>query len=294
MPDRIYTVPAGRQMALQEKWSYYQTLTESMLRVLVDQSDTPQLLYDSMTYSLFAGGKRLRPALCLATSEMLDGTATEALKAACALEMIHTYSLIHDDLPAMDNDDMRRGKPSCHKAFGEGNAILAGDGLLTLACMTLGQSSNLKVINIVTRGALDMVSGQSLDLNGKQDAETLFSIHEKKTGALIRASILAGAYSAGANAKQVQLLTEFADHFGMLFQITDDILDVTGTPELLGKTPGKDKAENKVTFVTLYGMDVAMEEASHAADAALESLRELNLDSSFLEELTLYTRNRSW
>ena len=281
-------------MAFKEKWSYYQTLTESMLRVLTDQSDTPQLLYDSMTYSLFAGGKRLRPALCLATSEMLDGTATEALKAACALEMIHTYSLIHDDLPAMDNDDMRRGKPSCHKVFGEGNAILAGDGLLSLACLTLAQSNNLKVINCVTRGALDMVSGQSLDLNGKQDAETLLTIHQKKTGALIRASVLAGAYSAGASQKQAQLLGEFADHFGMLFQITDDILDVTGSPEQLGKTPGKDKDENKVTFVTLYGLDTALEEAAHAAEAAQESLQALNLDGSFLEELTLYTLNRNW
>ena len=291
---RTKTVPAGRQMAFKEKWSYYQTLTESMLRVLADQSDTPQLLYDSMTYSLFAGGKRLRPALCLSTSEMLDGTATEALKAACALEMIHTYSLIHDDLPAMDNDDMRRGKPSCHKAFGEGNAILAGDGLLSLACLTLAQSNNLKVINCVMRGALDMVSGQSLDLNGKQDAETLLTIHQKKTGALIRASVLAGAYTAGANQKQAQLLGEFADHYGMLFQITDDILDVTGSQEQLGKTPGKDKDENKVTFVTLYGLDTAQEEASHAADAALESLQGLNLDSSFLEELTRFTLERSW
>ena len=286
--------PDGRHMAFKEKWSYYQTLTESMLRVLADQSDVPQLLYDSMTYSLFAGGKRLRPALCLSTSEMLGGTATEALKAACALEMIHTYSLIHDDLPAMDNDDMRRGKPSCHKVYGEGNAILAGDGLLTLACLTLGQTNNSKVINCVMHGALDMVSGQSLDLNGKQDAETLLTIHGKKTGALIRASVLAGAYSAGANQKQVQLLTEFADHFGMLFQITDDILDVTGSVQMLGKTPGKDKTENKVTFVTLYGMDVALVEASRSADAASEALRGLEQDSSFLEELTRFTLNRSF
>ena len=279
-------------MELKDKWNFYVAMTESMLRVLADQSNTPSILYDSMVYSLFAGGKRLRPVLCLATCEMLDGTATEALKPACALEMIHTYSLIHDDLPAMDNDDLRRGKPSSHKVFGEGNAILAGDALLSLAFVVLSQSNNQKVAGAVARGALDMVSGQSMDLNGKPDAETLFQIHEKKTGALIRASVLAGAYSANPNPKQIQSLTDFADHFGMLFQITDDILDVVGSAESMGKTIGKDAQSDKVTFVSLYGLDGARSEAVRAAESAKKALKELEADSGFLEEMTDYILTR--
>ncbi len=221
-------------MEFQDRLNYYNAMTESMLRVQIEQGDTPPILYDSMVYSLFAGGKRLRPTLCLATCELLGGSPADALKAACSLEMLHTYSLIPDALPAMDNDAMRRGQPSCHKAFGEGNAILAGDGLLSLAMLLLAQTNNPKVFQTVARGALNMVSGQSMDLNGKPDAETLFKIHEKKTGALILASVLAGAYTAGANPKQIQSLSDFAERYGLLFQITDDILDETGTEASLG------------------------------------------------------------
>lgn len=272
--------------------NYYNAMIESMLRVQIEQSEAPSILYDSMVYSLFAGGKRLRPSLCLGACEMLGGNATDALKAACALEMIHTYSLIHDDLPAMDNDEMRRGKPSCHKAFGEGNAILAGDGLLSLAMLLLAQTGNAKVFQIVARGALNMVSGQSMDLNGKPDAETLFKIHEKKTGALILASVLAGAYTAGASPRQIQSLTEFAEHYGLLFQITDDILDAAGDARLLGKTVGKDARDDKVTFVSLYGIDIAASEARRAADAALEALNSLELDVSFFSSLVEQTLTR--
>lgn len=279
-------------MEFLEQWNYYNTMTEGVLNVMLDQSDAPDILYESMKYSLFAGGKRLRPMLCLSTCELLGEDPTEALKAACAIEMIHTYSLIHDDLPCMDNDDMRRGKPSNHKVFGEGNAVLAGDGLLSLAAILLSQISNQKVFQSVARGAMDMVSGQSMDLNGQMDAETLFSIHEKKTGALIKAAILSGAYTANPTPKQVSALTDFAEQYGMLFQITDDILDVESTTEKMGKTVGKDERDGKLTFVTLYGIDGAKSEAQRCAKIALDALAALDLDSGFLEELVTFTIDR--
>ena len=278
-----------------ERMTYYTAMTESMLDVLLSQADAPAKLYESMAYSLMGGGKRLRPVLCLAVCELLGGTAADAIKAACAVEMIHTYSLIHDDLPAMDDDDMRRGKPSSHKAFGEGNAILAGDGLLSLAFYVLSQTGNAKVMQCVSRGALDMVSGQSIDINGTHGAESLFDMHARKTGALIRAAVLAGAYSAGASetGRNLAPLTAFAEHFGLLFQITDDILDVTGEPALLGKTAGKDARENKATFVTLYGLEPAREEAGIAARLAAEALEQVEGDRMFLQELVGRTLTRS-
>lgn len=281
-------------MDFSEKLSYYANLTEGCLCVQLDQADAPPILYDSMRYSLFAGGKRLRPALTLAACELLGGNATDALKAASALEMIHTYSLIHDDLPAMDNDDLRRGKPTNHKVFGEGNAILAGDGLLSLAMVVLAKTENHNVIQTVSRGALDMVSGQSMDLNGKPDAETLLQIHAKKTGALIRAAVLAGAYCAGANEDQIAALTAFAEHFGLLFQITDDILDATGDPDVLGKSVGKDARDEKVTFVSVYGLERAREEAEKSAKSALDALSRIEGDKSFFVTLvnTTITRDK--
>lgn len=279
-------------MDFKEKMDYYAAMTEPMLRIQLDQFEAPSVLYDSMAYSLFAGGKRLRPTLCLAACELMGGMPAEAMKAACALEMVHTYSLIHDDLPAMDDDDLRRGKPSNHKVFGEGNAILAGDGLLSLAMHLAAQTGNSKVMLAITRGAMDMVSGQSMDLNSKSDAETLFKMHEKKTGALILASVLAGAYTQGATAKDVAALTEFSNQYGLLFQITDDILDVTGTQAELGKSIGKDSRDEKVTFVSVYGLDAAREQAAHAAEAALNALKEIEGDTQFFEDLVAYTLTR--
>lgn len=282
-------------MDFRERLGYYTAMTESMLEVLLSQVDTPPVLYDSMAYSLMGGGKRLRPVLCLAACELLGGAATDAIKAACAMEMIHSYSLIHDDLPAMDDDDMRRGKPSSHKAFGEGNAILAGDGLLSLAFWVLSQTGNLKVMQAVTRGAFDMVAGQSMDLSGPRDAESLFDMHAKKTGALIRAAVLAGAYSAGNPdvGRHLAALTSFAEHYGLLFQITDDILDVVGDPAQLGKSIGKDEREHKATFVTLYGLEPAREEAAIAARAAVTALGQIDGDREFLTELVQRTLTRS-
>jgi len=278
----------------QEKMHYYTAMTESMLSVLLRQAKAPRLLYDSMAYSLMNGGKRLRPALCLATCELLGGPASDAVKVACAMEMIHTYSLIHDDLPSMDNDDMRRGRPSSHKVFGEGNAILAGDGLLSLAFHIVSHTENSKVMQVVSHGAFEMVGGQSLDINGEVDAEGLFVMHEKKTGALIRASVLAGAYSSGNPdvEKTIPALAAFSEKFGMLFQITDDILDVVGDPAQLGKTVGKDAMEEKITFVTLYGLETARDEAAIAAREAMEALRTVRGDCTFLEELVQKTLTR--
>jgi len=279
-------------MVFSEKLDYYAKLTEGCLCVQLDRADVPPILYDSMRYSLFAGGKRLRPALCLAACELIGGSATEALKAAGALEMIHTYSLIHDDLPAMDNDDLRRGKPTNHKVFGEGNAILAGDGLLSLAMVVLSQIEDVRVIREVSRGAFDMVSGQSMDLNGTPDAETLLAIHRKKTGALIRAAVLAGAYCAGATPSQIKALRAFSEHFGLLFQITDDILDATGDPDVLGKSVGKDARDEKVTFVSVYGLDRARQEAEREAQAALDALALIEGDRSFFDTLVNTTITR--
>ena len=207
--------------------------------------DLPELFLRSMRYSLLSGGKRIRACLCLACCELMGGQAEDAMPFACALEMIHAYSLIHDDLPAMDNYDMRRGKPSSHKAFGEANAILAGDGLLTMAmrllCDVAGQEAAKKAI---LQGALEMAAGQSLDLNVTvRDLASLQHIHDYKTGALFRAACLSGAYRGGADEAQADHIRAFADKLGLLFQMTDDLLDQE-----------KDEAEGKLTYVTMLGV----------------------------------------
>ena len=222
----------------------YLPLIEVALDRYSEAFDLPELFKSSMRYSLLSGGKRIRDCLCLACAELVGGQAEDALPLATALEMIHAYSLIHDDLPAMDDDDMRRGKPSSHKAFGEGNAILAGDGLLTMAmrllCDVPGQESAKKAI---FQGALEMAAGQSLDLNvSARDMDSLRRIHDLKTGALFRAACLSGAYRGGCSEAQADLIRTFADRLGLLFQMTDDLLDRE-----------KDQAENKLTYVTLLG-----------------------------------------
>ena len=224
----------------------YLTLIESALDRYSDAFDLPELFARSMRYSLLSGGKRVRACLCLACCELVGGNAEDALPFAAALEMIHAYSLIHDDLPAMDDDDMRRGKPSNHKAFGEGNAILAGDGLLTMAmrllCDVPGQEAAKKAI---FQGALEMAAGQSLDLNvSVRDLGSLRRIHDLKTGALFRAACLSGACRGGYDDEEMARIRVFADKLGLLFQMTDDLLDKE-----------KDEAEGKLTYVTLLGED---------------------------------------
>ena len=251
------------------------------------------VLRRSMEYSLFAGGKRIRPFLCLETAALYGAPNRSALLAAASLEMIHTYSLIHDDLPAMDNDDMRRGKPSNHVAFGEANAILAGDGLLSFAFVLLSEARSPGILSTVAKGALDMVEGQSLDLHPITDEETLYRVHTLKTAAMIRSSVLSGALAADAASGELEKLDSFSSHYGLLFQITDDILDVTGDSSTIGKTIGKDEKEGKYTFVTCYGIEGAQKKAADEAEQAIRALKELKADPFLLIRLTEYTLHRN-
>jgi geranylgeranyl diphosphate synthase type II len=262
-------------------------------RLTPAESTPPETIHRAMRYSLFAGGKRIRPILCLqaatAVSDKAPGSVsdTAAVDAGCALEMIHTYSLIHDDLPALDNDDYRRGKPTCHKVFGEAIAILAGDALFTLAVQTLvrieGLDAPAKIALIEelsfgggTVGG--MIGGQVADIEGERQAPTaelLDSIHRAKTGALLRASVRMGGICGGGDRAQVEALSEYGEHVGLAFQIVDDILDVEESSEALGKTAGKDAAQGKITFPAVYGLAesrcMAQEECNRAHDA-LQSL----------------------
>lgn len=245
----------------------------------------PEKIYEAMRYSLLAGGKRLRPILCLATCELTGGTAEMAMPTACALEMIHTMSLIHDDLPAMDDDDFRRGKPTNHKVYGEDIAILAGDGLLAYAFEYVAtQTKNVAPKNVLqviaclgrTVGAAGLVGGQVLDLEseGKSDitAETLSFIHTHKTGALLEASVVSGAILANAAAEDITRLSQYARNIGLAFQIIDDILDITATDEQLGKTAGKDLEAQKATYPSLWGLEKSQLKAQELVDSAIAQL----------------------
>lgn len=277
---------------LSERLTHYSELTEKKLGELLGESERAPILQESMAYSVFSGGKRIRPALCMAACELCGATAEDAVFAASALEMIHTYSLIHDDLPAMDNDDMRRGKPSNHKAFGEANAILAGDGLLSLAFYALSLCPEAGALAAISKGAFEMVMGQSLDVNSGGDESLLRQLQDYKTGALFRAAVTSGAVCAGASAEQKEALIRFADAYGMLFQITDDILDFEGEEALLGKSVGKDAAEGKTTFATVYGLERAKEFAKGYAHTAREEITTVGADASFFIELINYTLTR--
>ncbi len=257
---------------------------------------------EASRYSLFAGGKRLRPILCLAAAEVVGGTPESILPAACALEMIHTYSLIHDDLPAMDNDDFRRGKPTCHKAFGEAIAILAGDALLTEAFgfIAEGQMQKdfpadklLKVIGIVVKasGYRGMVGGQVIDLESENqavDVATVEYMHIHKTGALLSASLEVGALLGGGTEEQIAILTRYGQHFGLAFQITDDILDIEGDAALMGKTPGSDIAKNKKTYPVLLGMTRSKEAALAHVKGAMEALSNFDEKADPLRAIAQY------
>ena len=277
---------------LSERLTQYSVLTEEKLGELLSESEHAPILEESMAYSVFSVGKRIRPALCMAACELCGGTPEDALLAACALEMIHTYSLIHDDLPAMDNDDMRRGKPSNHKAFGEANAILAGDGLLSLAFYALSLCPHSDALAAISKGAFEMVMGQSLDVNSGGDETLLRQLQDYKTGALFRAAVTSGAACANATKEQREALIRFADAYGMLFQITDDILDFEGEASVLGKSVGKDAKEGKTTFVTVYGLEQAKEYAKGYAHEAREAVLEVGGDGAFFTELISYTLTR--
>ena len=267
----------------------------------------PEKIYEAMRYSLLAGGKRLRPILCLATCDLMGGTESMAMPTACALEMIHTMSLIHDDLPAMDNDDFRRGKPTNHKVYGDDIAILAGDGLLAYAFEFVAtQTKNVAPENIIqvvaalgrTVGAGGLVGGQVLDLEseGKPDitAETLSFIHTHKTGALLETSVVSGAILADAQKQDIQRLSKYSQNIGLAFQIIDDILDITATDEQLGKTAGKDLQAQKATYPSLWGLEKSRVKAQELIDSATEQLSVYGAKAEPLRAVASYivTRDR--
>ena len=248
----------------------------------------------ALRYSLLGGGKRIRPVLCLATGEALGREADELLPAACALELVHTFSLVHDDLPALDDDDLRRGQPSAHVQFGEDVAILAGDALLAEAFRLALRYPAPDVARELADATLGMIGGQYLDVttNGELGPDGLRQLHALKTGRLLRASVTSATAVAALPDDERERWRAFGDELGVLFQIVDDILDATGTAEELGKTPGKDEAAGKVTYVSLHGLDRARELADEARVRVQERLDGLPADTSVLAELVATIRDR--
>ena len=280
---------------------------EALTRYLPIEDNIPAEIFKAIRYSVFAGGKRIRPILCLAAVEALGGDIAQALPVACALELIHTYSLIHDDLPAMDNDDFRRGKPTSHKVFGEAIAILAGDALLTEAFNLLSRAEkvrvpaerSLAVIQVIGQaaGIYGMVGGQALDLlaeKTKPDLDALSDIHRRKTGALIVAAVKSGAIICGASEQKVQALTDYGMNIGLAFQIADDILNVEGDSRLMGKQTGSDAARGKVTYPSIIGLSDARIILSEYLVAAIKSIDDFDDRALPLRVIADYIINRKY
>jgi geranylgeranyl diphosphate synthase type II len=274
-------------------------IEEALDRLLPKEEAHPASIHKAMRYSVFAGGKRIRPILCLEAAAMFSENPVAAVSAGCALEFIHTYSLIHDDLPALDNDDFRRGKPTCHKVFGEAIAILAGDALLTLAFQTLAfvpvePQRRLNILATIAQAAgtdRGMIGGQVADLEAEKktpDVGTLEYIHRSKTAALIRASIVAGGIAGGAANEDVERLKCFGENIGWAFQVVDDILDVEESSAVLGKTAGKDQAQQKATYPALYGILQSRDIATDLAAKALSELDYYGERASRLRELAQF------
>ncbi|AQU79204.1 MULTISPECIES: polyprenyl synthetase family protein [Planococcus] len=285
-------------MNLTEFRTHYEPLIQQEMAQLILSLPIPDSLRESMHYSLQAGGKRIRPILLLAVLHELSGQEhPDALKVAAAIEMIHTYSLIHDDLPSMDDDDLRRGMPTNHKVFGEAVAILAGDALLTYSFGIVARLSNVssddkvRLIDLmsVSAGAEGMVGGQVLDIEGEEKQltlEELEQVHRLKTGALLTYSILAGGILAQASNEEMVALSQFGQHLGLAFQIQDDILDVTGTSQELGKTAGKDESSDKSTYPGILTLPKAKEKLDFHASEAINSLDKLMGEKTLLLQLT--------
>jgi geranylgeranyl diphosphate synthase type II len=279
-------------------------VVEEALEVALPEQDGPESrVVEAMRYSLFAGGKRLRPILCLAASEAVGGEIRSAMPAGCALEMIHTYSLIHDDLPAMDDDDLRRGKPTNHKVFGEAIAILAGDALLTEAFVLLSDYSSLlpermiQVIKVIAEAASyrGMVGGQVVDMlsqNKPADLETVQQMHKRKTAALIAAATESGALAGRGSEAQIAALARYGRAIGLAFQIADDILDIEGDTELLGKTTGADEARGKVTYPAAVGLERSRQAADEMVEDALAALEGFGDRANPLRSLAHYIITR--
>ena len=265
----------------------------------------PPLIHEAIRYSVMSGGKRLRPALVMASAEAVGGDPALVLPAACSLELIHSYSLVHDDLPAMDDDDFRRGRPTCHKVFGEAAAILAGDALLTLAFGVLAECKGVRADSIArvlaevafAAGSRGLIGGQVVDTLSSDeeiDGRTLEYIHRHKTGALYRASVRAGAILAGAADRQLTALTGYAEHLGLAFQIKDDILDIEGNEAVLGKPVGSDLKNKKATYPSLYGLAGSREKAIHEARCAVAALTGFGEEADFLRKLVQFVIDRDF
>jgi geranylgeranyl diphosphate synthase type II len=295
------------EAGVQERLKREAALVEGYLDGLLRRPGVPSGLLEAMEYSLLGGGKRIRPALCLVTANLFGLPPTVVLPFACALECIHTYSLIHDDLPAMDDDDLRRGRPSNHKRFDEATAILAGDGLMTDAVSLMCELDQslvpanriLRAVTLVTTaaGSPGMVGGQFLDMlytgRGAASLEELAAMHAGKTGALLRAACLSGAVLAGADDAGQAAIAEYGTHIGAAFQIADDILDVTGTEAELGTPVGSDEAQGKITYPSLIGLEASRELARERRDAAIRALEGLEgEETAFLRGLAGYIVNR--
>ncbi|MEW6027572.1 MAG: polyprenyl synthetase family protein [Planctomycetota bacterium] len=281
-------------------------VSKALGKYLPSASVFPPLIHRAMRYSVLNGGKRLRAVLALMAGELLGAPNSKVMPYACAMEMVHAYSLIHDDLPAMDNDDFRRGKPTSHKVFGEGMAILAGDALLTYAFQLIAdkiqdKSIVAKLVGELSKaaGSVGMVGGQVLDILSaglpvnRSTGRQLREIHLRKTGAMIIASCRGGAIIAGASGRQLAAITSYARNFGLAFQIVDDILDVNGSKKQLGKTPGKDAKLNKLTYPALKGLKASQEEAEYLIKQANKSLALFGKKADKLKELSDYLLTRN-
>jgi geranylgeranyl diphosphate synthase type II len=274
-------------------------------RFLPKASASPATIHKAMRYSLFAGGKRLRPALCLAAAEACGGDTSSALPLACAVECIHTYSLVHDDLPSMDNDDLRRGRATCHKVFGDGIAILAGDALLTIAFEIAAQAKGTTRYDLrtiireiaVAAGSRKLIAGQVADLEGegrRLNRAQLRYIHTNKTAALLTASIRLGGMAANASATKLAALTAFGQALGLAFQVIDDILDVTQTSEKLGKSAGKDVAAKKATYPAVIGLEKSRAEANRLTSRAEAALEYFGRSADRLREIAKHLLAREY
>ncbi|HMK44165.1 MAG TPA: farnesyl diphosphate synthase [Dissulfurispiraceae bacterium] len=281
---------------------------DAFLQSYFSSAFRPKKLYESVTYSLSAGGKRIRPVLCIAAYEACGGSADDVVPYASALELIHTYSLIHDDLPAMDDDDLRRGKPTNHVVFGDGIAILAGDALLTEAFVLLSDArfraagiSDGQILRAIAEisfaaGAEGMVGGQAQDLlseDSDPDADTLSFIHAHKTAALIRASIVTGGILAGADADGLDSLREYGKNIGIAFQVVDDILDITGETAVIGKPAGSDEKKKKMTYPKLYGLEQSKRQAEQLVADAVATLGGFDQKADPLREIARYVASRT-
>ena len=306
LPRFSNSVRTTNPMDLKAYLSHHAELTDSAMNGFLPKANKrPATIHEAMRYVVFAGGKRLRPVLCLAAAEACGGEVSDALAPACAVELMHTYSLVHDDLPAMDDDDLRRGRPTCHKVYGEGMAVLCGDALLTEAFAVVARTSPTKRYSVgdyvaelaETGGSLKLIGGQVMDLEGEGQSLTkreLIRIHEAKTAALLMVSLRLGAMTANATPVKLDALTKFGYNLGLAFQVIDDILDVTQSTEKLGKTAGKDEVVNKATYPAILGLEGSRQEAAKYTRAAMKALEPFGKRGARLQEIAEYLLSREY